>query len=70
MYENDVASDLELMKSAFSDVKDELRSVLKVLDGPKSAKSLVETSAQLRAAAERFDNLARAVIELQGKYCI
>jgi hypothetical protein len=68
--DEDIVQDLALYKGAFDNIEEELKTFLRSMKRPKTAKDLVEWSSDLRAIAERFDSLSRAVIKLQGRVCL
>lgn len=68
--QDDVIYDSRMARTAFQEVRLELLTIAKAMEETRTAQDLVETSVQLRAAAERFDSLTRMIIDLQRRAVI
>jgi hypothetical protein len=70
MTDDEIAQDVTLLRTAFDDITDELQRFIKESKKPRSAGDLVNSAAQFKALANRWDALVRATIDLQGRVCI
>lgn len=62
--------DPTLFRGAIAQVKSDLIQIAKRIDRPRSAVDVVNTATELRAISERFENLARGILDLQSKVCV
>ena len=65
-----LTQDAAMFRLAFRDIALGLTKFLKDLEKPRTAKDLIEMSADLSIMAERFDSLTRGVLDLQGRIAL